>query len=207
MKDNSISSKLYNLIKDDDKNNLCSTIFDCTIILLILLNIVIIISDTFKNIPDSASKIFNYIEIASVVIFTLEYIARIWTAIYIYPKKNPVAARIKYVFTFKSLIDLLSILPFYLPLIFPVRNLVFLRAMRLLRVTRLFKLNRYSDSLTKIKGVLKSKSPQLLCSFSIVIILMLLSSVLMYFIENGNQPDVFENAFPDCGGQLQRLQQ
>jgi hypothetical protein len=60
---------------------------------------------------------------------------------------------------------------------------------------RLFKLNRYTDALTRVRSVLKSKSYQLFCSFSIVIILMLLSSVLMYYIENDAQPDVFENAF------------
>jgi voltage-gated potassium channel len=140
-------------------------------------------------------KIFGCIEILSIVIFTLEYIARIWTAIYIYPDKKHITARIRYVFTFKSLVDILSILPFYLPFLFPVKNLIFLRSIRLLRIMRLFKLNRYTDALTKIKRVLKSKSYQLFCSFSIVLILMLLSSVLMYYIESDDQPDVFENAF------------
>jgi voltage-gated potassium channel len=60
---------------------------------------------------------------------------------------------------------------------------------------RLFKLNRYIDALSRVRNVLKSKSYQLFCSFGIVIMLMLLSSVLMYYIENDDQPDVFENAF------------
>jgi voltage-gated potassium channel len=99
------------------------------------------------------------------------------------------------VFTFKAIIDILSILPFYLPFLFPVKNLLFLRSIRLLRILRLFKLNRYTDALSKVRNVLKNKSYQLFCSFSIVIILMLLSSVLMYYIEADDQPDVFKNAF------------
>jgi voltage-gated potassium channel len=96
---------------------------------------------------------------------------------------------------FKAIIDLLSIIPFYLPFLFPIKNLLFLRSIRLLRILRLFKLNRYIDALGKVRDVLKSKSYQLLCSYGIVIILMLLSSILMYYIENDDQPDVFENAF------------
>jgi voltage-gated potassium channel len=192
---NPIRWKLFNLIRDDDKNNLFSTIFDCIIISLIISNIVIVIFDTFENIPGNILKIFNFIEITSIIIFTLEYIARIWTAIYIYPDRKHIVAQIKYAFTFKSLIDILSILPFYLPFLFPVKNLIFLRGMRLLRIMRLFKLNRYTGALTKIRKVLKRKSYLLFCSFSVGIILMLLSSVLMYYIENDDQPDVFENAF------------
>jgi voltage-gated potassium channel len=104
-------------------------------------------------------------------------------------------AQMKYIFTFKASIDILSILPFYLPFLFPVKNLLFLRSIRLLRILRLFKLDRYTDALGKIKNVLKNKSYQLLCSFSMIMILMLLSSVLMYYIEADEQPDVFENAF------------
>jgi voltage-gated potassium channel len=111
--ENPIRWKLFNLIRDDDENNLYSTIFDCIIIFLILLNTAIIILDTFKGVPDSILKIFNYIEIISIVIFTLEYIARLWTAIYIFPDRKNIVAQIKYVFTSKSIIDVLSILLFY----------------------------------------------------------------------------------------------
>jgi voltage-gated potassium channel len=86
-----------------------------------------------------------------VIIFTLEYIARIWTAIYIYPNRKHIVVQIKYMFTFKAIIDILSILPFYLPFLFPVKNLLFLRSIRLLRILRLFKLNRYTDALNKIQ--------------------------------------------------------
>jgi voltage-gated potassium channel len=195
MTKNSIGWKVFNLIRDDDENKLFSTIFDCIIISLILLNIIIVIFDTFKNIPRNILQIFSFIEIASIIIFTLEYVARLWTAIYIYPDRKPIVAQIKYVFTFKAIIDIFSILPFYLPFLFPVKNLLFLRSMRLLRILRLFKLNRYTDALSKVRNVLKNKSYQLFCSFSIVIILMLLSSVLMYYIEADDQPDVFKNAF------------
>jgi voltage-gated potassium channel len=191
----SIRWSLFNIIRDDDKNNTISTIFDCIILSLIFLNIVIIIFDTFRNVPGEILKIFSSIEAVTTIIFTLEYIARVWTAIYIYPQKRYIVAQIRYVFTFKAIIDLLSIFPFYLPFLFPVKNLLFLRIIRLLRILRLFKLNRYTNALSKVGNILKNKSYQLICSFSVVMILMLLSSVLMYYIESDDQPDVFENAF------------
>jgi voltage-gated potassium channel len=116
-----------------------------------------VILDTFKNIHGSILKIFSYIEIISVIIFTLEYIARVRTAIYIpaYKGKKRIVAQIKYVFTFMAIIDLLAIIPFYLPFLFPVRKLLFLRGIRLLRILRLFKLNRYTDALNKVKKCIK----------------------------------------------------
>jgi voltage-gated potassium channel len=188
--------RLFKLIRDDDnENNLANTIFGSIIMFLIIVNVVIIILDTFENISINLKNIFLYIETITVIIFTLEYIARLWTAIYVYPNKKHIIAQIKFMFTSKAVIDLISIIPFYLPFIFPIENLLFLRILRVLRFSRLLKLNRYTDALTKIKNVVKDKSYQLICSLSFVIILMILSSVLMYYIENDKQPDVFENAF------------
>jgi voltage-gated potassium channel len=90
--ENSIRRKLFDLIRDDDENDLFSTIFDSIIILLILLNVSIVILDTFKNIPDNILRIFSFIEKVSVIVFTLEYIARIWTAVYI-SGKEPITDR------------------------------------------------------------------------------------------------------------------
>ena len=187
--------KLFNLIRDDDENNFASTIFDSILIFLILLNVVIIIIDTFNNINVNIKKIFYYIEIVSIIIFSLEYIARVWTSVYIYPNKKSAIARLKYMFSFMAIIDLLAIIPFYLSLVFIIENLLILRILRLLRFFRLFKLNHYTDAMTRIINVIKSKYYQLICSICIVLILILLSSVLMYYVEHDKQPEIFKNAF------------
>jgi len=186
--------KLFNLIRDDDKNNKASNIFDSIIIFLIILNVVIIILDTFKNLNINVRNTFYYIEKVSIIIFTLEYIARVWTAIYIYSNKKHLIARIKYMFTFMAIIDLLAIIPFYLYIVL-IDNLLILRVLRLLRFFRLFKLDRYSHAMIIIKNVFIKKSYQLICSICVVFILIILSSVLMYYAEHNKQPDVFENAF------------
>lgn len=93
-----------------------------------------------------------------------------------------------------AVIDLLAILPFYLPFIFPI-DLRVLRTIRVIRLFRLFKVNRYTNSLSIIAKVFKSKASQLISSVFVVGLLMIISSVLMYSIENPVQPEVFKNAF------------
>ena len=93
-----------------------------------------------------------------------------------------------------ALIDLLAILPFYLPFIIPI-DLRVLRMLRMVRLFRVFKVNRYTNALTSIGAVFKEKKNQLLSSIFVVMVLMVIASVLMYNIENEVQPEAFSNAF------------
>jgi voltage-gated potassium channel len=93
-----------------------------------------------------------------------------------------------------AIVDLLAILPFYLPFIIPI-DLRVLRAIRLFRLLRLLKVNRYTNALSDVGNVLKRKATQLLSSMFVVLILMVIASILMYSIENEAQPAIFENAF------------
>lgn len=184
---------VYNLIRDDDEKALSGKIFDGLIIALIIVNTVQIIVDTFE-VPSLISRISYLIEIVSVIIFTIEYLTRIWTATYIYPDKSPVRAQFRYAISFMAIIDLLAILPFYIPFIIPI-DLRVLRTLRLLRLLRLFKINRYTDALHEIGMVFKLKASQLLSSLIVVFLLMLIASILMFNIENAAQPNTFKNVF------------
>ena len=188
-----IKCKVYNLIREDDINDLASNIFDSCIIGLIIVNVVLIIAETF-NLPPTFQKLSNIVETISVVAFTIEYGMRLWTATYKYPTMSSTKARIRYMFTFMAMIDLLAILPFYLPFILPI-DLRVLRMVRIVRLLRIFKVNRYTNALHVIGSILKEKASQLTSSLLIVLILMIISSVLMYNVENAAQPDKFENAF------------
>ena len=90
--------------------------------------------------------------------------------------------------------DLFAILPFFLPLIVPV-DLRVLRILRLLRLPRLLKINRYTKALSTIGNVFRRKTAQLISSIFVVLVLMVISSIFMYNIENAAQPAVFVNAF------------
>lgn len=92
-----------------------------------------------------------------------------------------------------ALIDLLAILPAYLPMIIPI-DLRVLRILRTVRIFRIFKINRYTNALKTIGQVFKNEASQLISSTLVVGLLMIIASVLMYNIENAAQPEDFSNA-------------
>ena len=128
------------------------------------------------------------------VFFAVDYCLRLWTARFLHPKLSPARALLKYIFSFSGLVDLLSFLPYYLPVFFPSGAVAF-RMFRVVRIFRLFRINAYYDSLNVITQVIASKRQQLLSSVFIIIILMLASSLCMYSLEHEAQPEVFTNAF------------
>ncbi len=188
-----LKSSVAHLVDDKDINDKTSHIFDIFLIALIFANVVIIIWETF---PVSAAlqKSFDLSETISLVIFSLEYLCRIWTAPLNNPDVPPMKARISYAASFMGIVDLLAILPFYLPVVFSM-DLRILRVLRVLYILRLLKINRYNDSFSKIIRVIRKKLPQLISSIFVVCLLILISGVLMYHLENSHQPDKFDNAF------------
>lgn len=184
--------KVLKIISADDENYLPSRIFDILIIALIILSIISIILSTFNNLPNKIVSLNAYFEYISISIFTLEYLLRIWTADILY-NAGPIKSRLKYIFSFMAIIDLIAILPFYLSFI--TIDLRLLRMFRLFRLLRIFKLNRYTTALNSVVSVLTKKKDQLISSMFVVIILMIISSILMYYCEHDVQPDVFDNAF------------
>ena len=186
-------NKVYNVIREDDSNPLSGTLFDSVIIAFIVVNIVFIILDTFQ-LPKWYESISRIVEFLADIIFSIEYILRIWTAPFAHPDQKPIAARIKYMTSGMALIDLLSILPFYMPLFLP-SGLGALRGLRIIRLLRVFKISRYNDALSVIGRVFKKKAHQLFSSTLIVFMLMLIASMVMYDMEHAAQPEKFDNAF------------
>jgi len=119
---------------------------------------------------------------------------RIWTAPLKYAGMRPLSATAKHALSFMAIVDLLAILPFYLPFIFPI-DLRVLRMIRLLRLLRLLKMNRYTTALSAIAAVFRRKAAQLISSMFVASLLIVISSVLMYTVENPVQPAIFRNAF------------
>ena len=170
-----------------------SGFFDGMIMTLIVFSVVSVFICTFR-IPDWLFRILIRVEFVSLIIFTVEYALRIWTANLLYPGLNPIRARIRYVTSPMAIIDLISILPFLVPVLHTY-NLVGVRVFRLVRLLRVFKLNRYSDALAAIGDVFRSKAQQMIASIFFVSMILILASLLIYYAEHDAQPDQFENAF------------
>ncbi len=169
---------------------------DYFMIALILLNTLAVILQTEDSLEDKYGHYFYYFEIFSIVIFSVEYLLRIW-CITLNPKfAHPVLGRLKYIFTKMALIDLLSILPFYVGSIIPF-DLRFLRMFRLFRFIRFAKLGRYSNSLKLLSRVFKDKKEDLLMTCYLAVFCILISSCLIYITEHDAQPQKFPS-IPGC---------
>ena len=189
----SIRRRVFDIIQPDDGTSLLSRIFDWMITGLILASVIIVFAATF-NLPKGVLRALLLIEGVASVVFTVEYALRILTADFLYPESGTIKARVKYVFSPMALVDLVAILPFWLPMLLP-GTMLGLRALRLVRLLRIFKLNRYFDAIKSLGEVIVLKKRELLGSLFFVSILMLISSLLMYSAEHEAQPEVFRNAF------------
>lgn len=170
-----------------------SRLFDWTVMALILASVLSVFAETFA-LPPHLLAILERVEIATSIAFSVEYALRVWTADLLYPGLPPWRARLHFVRSGMALVDLVAILPFWLPMLLP-GHLLGLRAIRLVRLLRVLKLNRYMDALAAIGEVFRKKSRELVASCIFICLLMLLSSLLMYHAEHAAQPDRFTNAF------------
>ena len=168
-----------------------SQAFDIFIVTLIGLNVIALILESVKNIQAFAPWLFSVFEFVSVIIFSLEYIARVWSSVEIPIYQKPVSGRLRFMVTPLALVDLLAILPFYLP--FTGIDLRFLRIMRMMRIFRVAKLGRYSQSLQMLQRVMVAKKEQLVCSLFILLLLVIVAASMLYYTENGVQPEVFSS--------------
>ena len=189
----SIRSRVFDIIQPDNGTFLLSRIFDWIITGLILASVIIVFAATF-DLPKSVLEVLLLIEGVASIVFTVEYVLRILTADFLYPQSGKIKAGIKYVLSPMAIVDLIAILPFWLPMLLP-GTMLGLRALRLVRLLRIFKLNRYFDAIKSLGEVIVMKKRELLGSMFFVSILMLISSLLMYSAEHETQPEVFRNAF------------
>lgn len=158
---------------------------------MIILNVFSVIVESFVEIRDKYFLIFKYFENFSVCVFSIEYLLRLITADLRF-KTSFKRGVVKYVFSWMVIIDLLAILPSIAPMLLKV-DLRFIRIVRLLRVSRIFKLNRYSNSIKLIGEVFREKRSDLAATIFITFILLIVSSTLMYHVEKNVQPDAFPN--------------
>lgn len=160
---------------------------------VIIVNVIASILFTFDYFEDNFTPLLHNVEAVTVAFFLVDYVLRLWTAPLLYPDERSPKAVLKYIVSFWGIIDLVSFLPFYLPVVFPRGGTVF-RLFRVMRLFRLFRINAYYDSFATITAVLKNKKQQLLSSIFIILVLILASSLMMYSVEHEAQPEVFRNA-------------
>lgn len=186
--------RVFEIIEVGNDLDYVSRAYDFINATSIILNLLASILYTFTPIELKYGPYLLWVERVTVAFFAIDYILRLWTARFAYPELKERNAVKRQIMSFSGIIDLLSFLPYYLPVFFPAGTAAF-RMVRIARIFRLFRINAYHDSLSVISDVIYGKRQQLISSVFIILVLMVASSLCMYSLENEAQPDVFSNAF------------
>lgn len=160
--------------------------------LLILANVLAVILESVSSLRDRYAAAFDQFEAFSVLAFTLEYLLRVWTCVEQREYRHPLFGRLLYMVSPMALIDLAVILPAY----WPGQGLIDLRFARILRLVRMLlvvKFARYSRTLKTFGIVFRDKRTDIALMLLLLSILVVLSSSLMYFVEQPAQPDKFSS--------------
>lgn len=166
----------------DNKIFLDRPIFVWIITILILYSVFCFSLETLPNLSADTRLFLKYSEIVVVVIFTCEYFIRILLS----PK------RLRFIFSFYGLVDLIAILPFYLAFAIDLRSF---RLIRLLRLIRVLKVARYNSALQRFSKALFLAKEELAIFTGLSLILLYLSAVGIYHFEHAAQPEVFKSIF------------
>lgn len=171
---------IKNIVEIND--NKLSRYFAFFIQALILISVITFSIETIPNLKPQTRVILRSIEWFSVIIFSLEYILRIYVA----------DSKPKFIFSFFGIVDLLAILPFYLSFGVDLRSL---RALRFLRLFRILKLVRYNRAMNHFTSAIKSAKEEIFLFIFITLILIYFAAVGIYYFENQAQPEHFSSIF------------
>ena len=176
----STKEKIRQIIEGNDRK--LSPIFDITIQVLIVFSIIILSLGTLPNLTPLWQNILNYVDILFYSIFAIEYFLRIYVS----------DKRLKYIFSFFGIVDLLAILPFLFARQFDLRAI---RALRVFRLTRVLKISRYDESLKTFAIAIKIIKPEITLFYIITSIFLFLSATGIYYFEHAVQPIEFASVF------------
>jgi len=186
-----VKSRVYKFLDLAEPEDAVGKYVDLFLLGLIFLNLIAVALETVDWLFEQYFFWFRAFDIFSVSVFTVEYLLRVWSCTVKEPYRHPFWGRLRFMVTPLALIDLLAIIPFYLPLLSPQMRVG--RALRLFRLFRVLKLNRYTDSLTILVRVLRLKQEELILSLFVLSILLAIASSLIYFAEHQAQPDAFSS--------------
>ena len=181
--------RVWTILEPADEKDSLSKFIDIFLVCLIFFNILTVILETVETLYLQYEKHFKYFELFSVTIFSIEYIGRLWSCVENKTKnQSNTKVRLKYILSFSAIIDAIAILPSLLAFLFPTVDLRFVRA---LRIFRLLKFSRYSNSINTLLVVLWDQRKSLGAAFFILFIVLIISSSGMYIVEKDIQPEKF----------------
>ncbi|MBT4568196.1 ion transporter [Rhodobacteraceae bacterium nBUS_24] len=189
-------NRVLEILEPGRSGDWASKVCDYFIAALVILNILAVTLESVSDFSVNYARQFYFVESFSVVIFSVEYLMRVWASAAKHDAGGRIlgSVRLGYIFSFSGLIDLVSILPFYLQALFPGLDLRVLRTLRLLRI---FKLSNYNTAIEDLFSAIYEERKSFFAAFYLLVIAFVLTSSLIYFAEHRAQPDKF-SSIPDA---------
>jgi voltage-gated potassium channel len=187
-----IQQRIYELLEVAHPDDTPSRITDLFLFVLIALNVLAVIFETVDDLATQYATVFLFFEVFSVAVFTVEYVLRLWTCTKDERYAHPLGGRLKFAASWSAIVDLLAILPFFLPMFLAI-DLRMIRALRFFRLLRFLKLSRYSESMRIFGKVLRSERAELMIALFVAGVLLVIGSSFLYIVEHDAQPDKFSS--------------
>ena len=190
-----IQQRALEVLEPGRSGDLYSKITDYLIAALVILNIMAVTLESVSDFSVTYASQFYFFEVFSVAIFSVEYLLRVWACAARFDPGTRLfgSYRLGYIFSFSGLIDMVSIIPFYLQALFPGLDLRVLRTLRLLRI---FKLSNYNTAIEDLFSAIYEERKSFIAALYLLVIAFVLTSSLIYFAETKAQPDKF-GSIPD----------
>lgn len=188
--------RILEILESGQKGDRTSRVCDTLIALLVVINIIAVTLESVSDFSVKYADQFYAIEFFSVVIFSIEYLTRLWASAAKNAAEDKIfgSSRLGYMLSFSGVIDLVSILPFYLQALFPGLDLRVLRTLRLLRI---FKLSNYNTAIEDLFSAVYEERKSFIAALYLFVIAFVLTSSLIYYAENDVQPEKFAS-IPDA---------
>ena len=171
-KPSSLKSRLYEIVFESDTP--AGKTYDIVLLICIVASVIVVALESISTLPIQFDRWLYILEWFFTIIFTIDYIARLWI----------VKRKRQYIFSFFGIIDLLSILPTYLGLfLVGAQSLMVIRSIRLLRIFRIFKLTRYVGEGQNLAQALRSSRPKIIVFLVTISTSVIITGTVMYMVE------------------------
>jgi voltage-gated potassium channel len=187
-----VKDRIHTLLDEPDRGDRIAVLVQVIIAGAIILNTIAIILFTVRPLSEQYSYFLNPVIAFCLLIFTAEYVLRIWSCTCARDLKGMVFDRIRYALHLYQIVDLISIVPALFPFLFP-RHLALLRTLRIISIFKMGRYSRYLNSLNQLKQVLFRKREVFGIMLFFLVFVILFSSTIIYLVENPAQPDTFSS--------------
>ena len=180
---------VYNVLQNDEHDTLVSRSVDYFLIFLIMANVTAVIAESVDQWYYPYQEYFTLFENFSIVVFSIEYLLRLWSVAEAKPDNTTWRQRWEWLKSPSALIDLIAIAPAFLNFFVTID----LRFLRILRLFRILKLTRYFASMRILLVVISKEKGSFQAVIFILIIMIVTASSGIYLVENHAQPEEFES--------------